>query len=132
LNGAELVKFPQLEQLSVMEGTFKGIRSLNSLSSLQTLNLNETDIYDETSAVFKLQHVKTINCYECKLEFNDQDPLSNNTLERLTLNHAYFQIGNENVKEMDNVMPYFANLTGLRSFTMQDSSLQSLDFMKNW
>lgn len=132
LNGADLVKYPQLEQLSVMEGTFKGIRSLNSLSSLQTLNLNETDIYDETSAVFKLQHVKTINCYECKLEFNDQDPLSNNTLERLTLNHAYFQIGNENVKEMDSVMPYFANLTGLRSFTMQDSSLQSLDFMKNW
>ncbi|MCU6709225.1 leucine-rich repeat domain-containing protein [Paenibacillus sp. J5C_2022] len=132
LNGADLVKYPQLEQLSVMKGTFKGIHSLNSLPSLQTLNLNETAIYEETSAVFNLQHVTTINCYKCELEFNDQDLLSNNTLEHLTLNHAYFQIGNENVKEMDNVMPHFANLTGLRSFTMQDNSLQSLDFMKNW
>jgi len=36
------------------------------------------------------------------------------------------------LKEMDKVMPYFANFTALRSFKMQDSSLQDINFMKNW
>lgn len=134
LDGAELVKYPQLEQLSVMEyGNFIGISSLNRLPNLQTLNVNETAFYDETSALFNLQHVKTLNCNECKFQINSQNPFANNTLEHLTLNHASFQIGNGDwLHEMDKVMPYFANLTALRSFTMQDSSLQSLHFMKNW
>ncbi|MBP1993255.1 leucine-rich repeat domain-containing protein [Paenibacillus eucommiae] len=133
LNGAEFAKYPQLEQLSVIGGTgFRDIRSLNRLPSLQTIDLNETFVYDEAGALFDLQHVKTLNCYACKFELDSQDPPSNNTLEHLTLDQASFRIGNEYLKEMDQVMPYFANLTALRSFTLQDSSIQSLNFMKNW
>ncbi|GGE00230.1 leucine-rich repeat domain-containing protein [Paenibacillus nasutitermitis] len=134
LDGADLVKHPRLEQLSVIEhGSFTGIRSLNHLPSLQTLNLNETTFYDEPSALFHLQHVKTLNCNECWFQINNQNPFANNMLEHLTLNQASFRIGNGDwLHEMDKVMPYFSNLTALRSFTMQDSSLQSLDFMKNW
>ena len=29
-------------------------------------------------------------------------------------------------------MPYFAGFSNLRSFTLQDSSLQSLNFLGNW
>lgn len=134
LDGADLVKFSQLEQLSVMErGEFVGIRSLNRLPNLQTLNLNETSFYYETKELFNLQHVKTINCYECSFQFNDQNPFANNVLEHLTLNKPSFRIGNsEWLHETDKMTPYFANLPALRSFTLQDSSLQSLDFMKNW
>jgi Leucine-rich repeat (LRR) protein len=134
LDGAELVKFPRLEQLTAMEsGDFTGISSLNRLPKLQTLNLNETSFYDETSALFNLQHVKTLNCNECRFQINSEEPFANNTLEHLTLNQVYFRIGNGDwLHEMDKVMPYFANLTALRSFTMQDSSLQSLNFMKSW
>ncbi|GAA0399828.1 leucine-rich repeat domain-containing protein [Paenibacillus motobuensis] len=134
LDGAELVKFPQLEQLTAMEsGDFTGISSLNRLPKLQTLNLNETSFYDETSALFNLQHVKTLNCNECHFQINSRDPFVNNTLEHLTLNQVYFRIDNGDwLHEMDKVMPYFANLTALRSFTMQNSSLQSLNFMKSW
>lgn len=134
LDGAELVKYPKLEQLTTMEsGYFIGIRSLNRLPSLQTLRLNETDCYDETNELFNLQHVKTINCNECRFQINSQNPFANNTLEHLTLNKTYFRIGKGDwLKEMDKVMPYFVNFTALRSFKMQDSSLQDLQFMKNW
>lgn len=134
LDGAKLVKYPQLEQLTVMEyGNFIGISSLNRLPSLQVLNLNETAFFDETSALFNLQHVKTINCNECRFQINSQHPFANSTLEHLTLNQASIRIGNGDwLHEMDKVMPYFADFAALRSFTVQDSSLQSLSFMKNW
>ncbi|GIP33828.1 leucine-rich repeat domain-containing protein [Paenibacillus sp. J2TS4] len=134
LDGAELVKYPQLEQLTVMEsGNFIGISFLNRLPNLQTLNLNETAFYDETTELFNLRHVKTINCYECRFQFNDQNPFANNVLEHLTLDQPSFRIGNGDwLHEIDRVTPYFANLPALRSFTLQDSSLQSLDFMKHW
>ncbi|TCZ78177.1 leucine-rich repeat domain-containing protein [Paenibacillus albiflavus] len=134
LDGADLVKHPQLEQLSLVEhGNFTGIRSLNHLPRLQTINLNETVFYDEMNALFNLQHVKTLNCNECWFQINSQDPFANNTLEHFTLNHASFRIGNGDwLHEIDKVMPYFADFTALRSFTMQDSSLESLNFMKNW
>lgn len=133
-NGAELLKYPQLEQFTAMEySDFTGISALNRLPNLQTLNLNETSFYDETSELFNLQHVKTINCYECKFQFNSKNPFNNNILEQLTLNDVSFQVGNGDwLHEVDKVMPYFAGLSALRSFTMQDSSLQSLSFMENW
>lgn len=134
LDGAELVKYPQLEQLTAMEyGNFIGISSLNKLSDLQVLNLNETAFFDEMSALFNLQHVKTINCNKCLFQINSQHPFANSTLEHLTLNQASIRIGNGDwLHEMDKVMPYFADFSALRSFTVQDSSLQSLSFMKNW
>lgn len=132
LNGAELLKYPQLEQLTVMEyGTLKGIRSLNDLPHLQTINLNETLFY-ETNELFNLQHVKMLNCHECNFLVNSK-PLTNNVLEHLTLNDVSIQIGNgEWVQEVDKIMPYFAGFTNLRSFTLQDSSLQLLNFLGNW
>ncbi|MGE7675275.1 leucine-rich repeat domain-containing protein [Lysinibacillus sp. NPDC094403] len=134
LNGAELLKYPQLEQLTVMEsGDFTGIRSLNRLPNLQTINLNETAFYEETSEIFNLQHVKTLNCNECRFQVNSQTSFNNNILEHLTLNDVSFRIDNSDwVHEVDKIMPYFAGLSALRSFTIQDSSLQSLSFMENW
>ncbi|MGE8006300.1 leucine-rich repeat domain-containing protein [Lysinibacillus sp. NPDC093216] len=134
LNGAELLKYPQLEQLTAMEsGDFTGIRSLNRLPNLQTINLNETSFYEETSELFNLQHVKTLNCNDCKFQINSQNSFNNNILEHLTLNNVSFRIGNGDwVHEVDKVMPYFAGFSALRSFTIQDSSLQSLSFMGNW
>lgn len=134
LDGTDLVKFPQLEQLSVMEhGEFVGLSSLNRLPNLQTLNLNETGFFHETKELFNLEHVKTINCYECRFQFNDQIPFANNVLEHLTLQKPSFRIGNSDwLHETDKMTPYFANLSALHSFALQDSSLQSLDFVKNW
>ncbi len=134
LNGADLLKYPQLEQLITMEsGDFIGIRSLNRLPNLQTINLNETAFYEETSELFNLQHVKTLNCNECRFQINSQNSFNNNILEHLTLNDVSFRIDNGDwVHEIDKVMPYFAGLAALRSFTIQDSSLQSLSFMENW
>ncbi|WP_427110586.1 leucine-rich repeat domain-containing protein [Lysinibacillus xylanilyticus] len=134
LNGAQLLKYPQLEQLTTMEyGDFTGIRSLNNLPNLQTINLNETTFYEETSELFNLQHVKTLNCNECRFQINSQNPFNNNILEHLTLNDVSFQIGNGDwLYEVDKIMPYFAGLSALHSFTLQDSSLQSLSFMENW
>lgn len=132
LNGAELMKYPQLEQLTVMEyGILTGIRSLNDLPHLQTINLNETLFY-ETNDLFNLQHVKMLYCNECNFQVNSK-PFTNNVLEHLTLNDVSIQIGNgEWVQEVDKIMPYFAGFTNLRSFTLQDSSLQSLNFLGNW
>ncbi|KOP70308.1 cell wall anchor protein [Lysinibacillus sp. FJAT-14745] len=134
LNGAQLLKYPQLELLTAVEsGDFIGIRSLNRLPNLQTINLNETTFYEETSELFNLQHVKTLNCNECKFQINSQNSFNNNILENLTLNNVSLRIGNGDwVHEVDKVMPYFAGFSALRSFTIQNSSLQSLNFMENW
>lgn len=53
-------------------------------------------------------------------------------LEHLTLEEPYFSIKNASVSEVDQMMPYFSKLSALRSFTIQDSNLASLDFMSNW
>lgn len=49
------------------------------------------------------------------------------------MNDGSFRIGNGDwLHEVDKIMPYFAGFSSLRSFTMQDSSLQSISFMENW
>ncbi|RXZ82084.1 leucine-rich repeat domain-containing protein [Paenibacillaceae bacterium] len=132
-NGEALVKFPQLEQLSLTgSGTVINIRALNKLPMLRDISADETAFYDETSALFKLEHVNTLSCNECKLELDSANSFTNEALEHLTLNNVSFRMGDEPLKELDKAMPYFANLTALRSFTMQDSSLQSLQFLKEW
>ncbi|WP_010277180.1 leucine-rich repeat domain-containing protein [Paenibacillus senegalensis] len=133
LQGASLMKFPQLEELAVIDGELADIPSLNLLPKLQTLSFNEVSFYDETNALFNLQHVKTINCNKCTFRLQGQEPFANNALEHLTLNQLDFRIGDSDwLHDFDKLTPYFANMTALRSFTMQDSSLQSLSFMKNW
>jgi hypothetical protein len=134
LDGANLAKYPRLEQLSLKEsGNFTGIPSLNRLTDLRTLHFNETYFFEETSALFQLQHVKAITCTECSFQFHDQESFANNTLEHLTLNQPSFRIGNGDwLNDAENVMHYFADMAALRSFTMQDDSIQTLDFMKDW
>ncbi len=133
-DGSELLKYPQLEQLTAIEhGDFTGIRSFNQLPNLHTLNFNETAFFQETSELFNLQHVKTLNCYKCSLQFNSSQPFTNNVLEHLTLNDVTSRIGNGDwVQDVEKVIPYFVDFSALRSFTLQDSSLQSLNIMKNW
>ncbi|QTH42702.1 leucine-rich repeat domain-containing protein [Cohnella sp. LGH] len=134
LDGEQLLKYPKLEWLSLEDfGDFTHIRALDSLPKLQTLNLIDMSFYEETSELFGLKHVTTINCNECSFQINTKQPFANASLEHLILNDISFRIGNEDwLNEVDKAMPYFAGLTALRSFTMQDSSLQSLDFMKGW
>ncbi|WP_445478890.1 leucine-rich repeat domain-containing protein [Lysinibacillus irui] len=133
-DGSELLKYPQLEQLTVKEhGDFTGIRSFNQLPNLHTLNFDETAFFQETSELFNLQHVKTLNCYKCSLQFNSSLPFTNNVLEHLTLNDVTSRTGNGDwVQDVEKVIPYFVDFSALRSFTLQDSSLQSLNIMKNW
>jgi len=133
LDGEKLAQFPQLEQLSVVgSDRLFHIRALNRLPKLRDISVNETDFYDETSALFQLKHVTTLNCTECQFKLDRVDSFTNNVLAYVRLNQPSFRLGNEYLNEVDQAMPYFANLTGIRSFTMQDSSLQSLNFMKKW
>jgi len=134
LNGAELLKYPMLEQLTAKEyGVFTEISSLNGLPNLQTLHLDETFFDEETSELFNLKHVKTLNCSKCNFQFNSEHPLTNSVLLHLTLNDVSMRVGNGDwVHEDDKVMPFFAGFSALRSFTLQDSSLQSLNFMESW
>lgn len=133
LNGEELSKFPQLVRLSAVgSGSFGNVGALNRLSGLQVLEAKETEFHEETHALFRLEHVKTLRCDECRLTLRDLQPPANSKLESLVLNKPYFRVNNDHVSEMDRIMPYFSGFTALRSFTLQDSSLQSLEFMKNW
>lgn len=132
-NAAELNKFPQLERLTVRDTwEFTDIHALDSLAQLHTLNLDEVDFYGETDALFSLQHIKNLVCTACTLSIEAQDTIANHTLEHLVLNKTNFRINNTSVNEVDRFMPYFANLTALRSFAMQDSTIESLEFMRNW
>ncbi|MGG4479002.1 leucine-rich repeat domain-containing protein [Paenibacillus illinoisensis] len=56
----------------------------------------------------------------------------NNVLEQLTLEQSYFSKNNNSITEVDQILPYFVKLSALRSFTLQDSNLTSLDFMSGW
>lgn len=134
LDGGELLKHPKLEQLSAREyGEFTDIKALDRLPDLQTLNLSETALLEETDELFRLRHVRTLSCQECRFQLRSATPLKNDTLENLTLSKVSFQVDEgEWLDEIDEFMPYFAGLTGLRSFTVQDESLQSLAFMRSW
>jgi len=134
LNGAQLRKYPKLEQLTAKEyGIFTEISSLNDLPNLQTIYLDETFFDEETSELFNLKHVKTLNCSKCNFQFTSEHPLTNNVLLHLTLNDVSMRVGNGDwVHEVDKVMPFFAGFSALRSFTLQDSSLQSLSFLESW
>lgn len=131
---AQLVKFQNLERLLTFESEeLINIRALNQLPSLQALDLNEAYFFNEAKELFTLQHVKALSCTECYFRFTDDKPLENNTLEHLTLNKSSFELGGSDWLNDDNKMvPYFANMTALRSFTMQEGSLQSLSFMEKW
>ncbi|WP_342554223.1 leucine-rich repeat domain-containing protein [Paenibacillus sp. FSL R7-0652] len=130
---AALQKFPKLEQLSLWEiSEITQLGSLDGLPGLQTLNIYDSSLYQESDALFRLKQVKLLLCSECRLNFKQKVGETNNALEHLTLEQPYFNVNNDTVSEVDQIMPYFAKMPALRSFTLQDSNLASLDFMNNW
>lgn len=133
LNLAALGKFPKLEQLSLWEiDEITQLGALDSLSRLETLNIYDSSLFKESDALFRLKQVKSLMCSECRLNFEQKTATENSVLEHLILEQPYFSINNTSVTEVDQMMPYFANMSALRSFTLQDSNLASLEFMSNW
>ncbi|WP_223868785.1 leucine-rich repeat domain-containing protein [Paenibacillus sp. UASWS1643] len=133
LNLAALGKFPKLEQLSLSEiDEITRLGALDGLPRLETLNIYDSSLYKESDALFRLKQVKSLMCSECRLNFEQKSAAENGVLEHLTLEQPYFSINNTSVTEVDQMMPYFANMSALRSFTLQDSNLASLEFMSNW
>ncbi len=133
LNLAALGEFPKLEQLSLWEiDEITRLGALDGLPSLETLNIYDSSLYKESDALFHLKQVKSLMCSECRLNFEQQSAAENGVLEHLTLEQPYFSINNNSVNEVDQMMPYFAKMSALRSFTLQDSNLTSLEFMSNW
>ncbi|WP_260871218.1 leucine-rich repeat domain-containing protein [Paenibacillus xylanexedens] len=133
LNLAALGKFPKLKQLSIWEiSEITHLVALDGLSRLETLNIYDSSLFKESDALFRLKQVKSLVCSECRLDFEQKGAATNSVLEHLTLEEPYFSINNTSVAEVDQMMPYFANMSALRSFTLQDSNLASLEFMSNW
>ncbi len=133
LNLATLAKFPKLEQLSLWEiSDITRLSALDRLSHLQTLNIYDSGLYTESDALFRLKQVRSLACSECRLNFEQKTGAENKVLEHLILEEPYFSINNTSVTEVDQMMPYFSKLSALRSFTLQDSNLASLEFMSNW
>ncbi|WP_434752917.1 leucine-rich repeat domain-containing protein [Paenibacillus amylolyticus] len=133
LNLAALGKFPKLEQLSLWEiSEITQLSSLDSLPRMQTLNIYDSSLYKQSDALFRLKQIKSLVCSECRLNFEQKAGVENSALEYLTLEQPYFSVNNDSVSEVNQIMPYFAKLSALRSFTLQDSNLASLEFMSNW
>ncbi|WNS41569.1 leucine-rich repeat domain-containing protein [Paenibacillus sp. MMS20-IR301] len=133
LDVAALGKFPELEQLSLREiDEIAQLDALDDLPRLQTLNIYDSSLYKESDALFRLKQVNTLVCSECRLNFRQQAAAVNSVLEHLTLDRPYFSVNNTSVSDVDQVLPYFAKLSALRSFTLQDSNVASLTFMSNW
>ncbi len=132
-NVSDLAKFPQLEQLTLRSiSGIANVRALDQLPRLQKLSVYETSLNKETDALFSLQHVKSIACTECTLTIEAGGAAADGPLQELALNETSFRMNNNSVSEADKVLPYFAALSSLRSFTLRDSSLQSLQFMEKW
>lgn len=133
LDMAALGKFPELAQLSLWDiDEMTQLDALNDLTRLKTLSIYDSSLYKESDALFRLKQVNTLVCSECRLDFGQKAGAANSVLEHLTLDRPSFSMNNNSVSEVDQVLPYFANLSALRSFTLQDSNLASLDFMSNW
>lgn len=133
LDLAALGKFPKLKQLSLWEiSEITRLAALDGLSRLETLKIYDSSLFKESDALYRLKQVKSLVCSECRLNFEQKAAAENSVLEHLTLNQSYFSMNNTSVTEIDQMMPYFANMSALRSFALQDSNLASLEFMSNW
>ncbi|WP_168121862.1 leucine-rich repeat domain-containing protein [Paenibacillus sp. HB172176] len=133
ISGGDLIRFPQLSELSLLEsGSFSQVKELNRLPKLRILNASETSFYGETRELFQLLNVTALECLECTLQVEGEAAFDNGTLEQLNLNNSYFLLDNSHVEDLERITPYLEGLTGLRSFTLQNSSIQTLDFIKGW
>ncbi|GLC89113.1 leucine-rich repeat domain-containing protein [Lysinibacillus piscis] len=130
----QLVKFPQLEQFSTFGSEeLSNISTFNKMASLHTLKLNEPYLLEEANELFHLQYVKALTCASCSFSLVGEKPFVNQTLEHLTFTKPSFEINRGDwLHDSNKLMPYFQEMTALRSFTLQDSALQSLNFMEKW
>ncbi|WP_433750605.1 hypothetical protein [Paenibacillus amylolyticus] len=90
-------------------------RQLDGLPNLEALNIYDSSLYMESDALFRLKQVKSLMCSECRLNFEQKSAAENGVIEHLTLEQPYFSINNTSVTEVDQMMPYFAKLSALRS-----------------
>ncbi|WP_145410192.1 leucine-rich repeat domain-containing protein [Paenibacillus xylanexedens] len=133
ISGGDVIRFPQLSELSLLEsGSFTQVKALNRLPKLQVLNASETSFYGETRELFQLSNLTALECLECTFQLEGETPFDNGVLEQLNLNKSYFSLDNNHVDDLERITPYLTGLTGIRSFTLQDSSIQTLDFVKRW
>lgn len=133
LSGSSLRRFPQLTRLSLVDGgSMTDVAALDQLPELRVIDAVDASFYDETRALFELQHVTEFSCDDCQFDIQGDEPFRNETLQQLTLARSYYRVKDQNVDDLDRVTPYLTGLTGLRSFTLQDSTIQKLDFMKGW
>ncbi|WP_018750657.1 leucine-rich repeat domain-containing protein [Paenibacillus sanguinis] len=128
-----LRSFPKLEHLTISEAyPLVDIPALNQLKNMHTLVLHDMFFAEGVDELFALQQVTTLDCNECVFTLDEKNPIANSTLEQLRLTKPSFRVDGEYINEVDKVLPYFAGLTSLRSFSMQDSVMQSLAFMEGW
>lgn len=133
LDAAELERFPLLARLALTNfWEFTNLRALDDMPKLQTLILNDVDFYVETAGLFRLKQVRRIECTECTLNMESGESVENTALKELTLQKTRFNMAGDSVSEVDKVLPFFAGMKGLRSFTLQDSTLASVAFMEGW
>lgn len=128
-----LRSFPKLEYLTISEAyPLVDIQALNQLTNMHTLVLQDMFFAEGVRDLFTLQQVTTLDCTECIFTLDEKEPITESGLEHLRLTKPSFRVDQDYVNEVDKVMPYFAGLTSLQSFSMQDSVMQSLAFMESW
>lgn len=128
-----LRSFPKLEHLTISEAyPLVDIQALNQLTNMRTLVLHDMFFAEGVRDLFTLQQVTTLDCTECIFTLDEKEPITESGLEHLRLTKPSFRVDQEYINEVDKVMPYFAGLTSLQSFSMQDSVMQSLAFMESW
>lgn len=133
-NVSMLTRYQNLQTLTIKgSGELLDLLALNKMPQLQVLKIEEPYFYNETANLFGLKHVKTLSCTDCKFILDDNEKFAENkTLQHLILSKSTVRVGGDWQRNVSEMMPYLTGLTALREFTLQDDSLQSVDFMKNW
>lgn len=130
---SSLHSFPELEVLTISEAyPLVDIPALNQLKNMHTLVLDDMFFTEGVRDLFALQQVTTLDCKECIFTLDAKEPITDSGLEHLRLSKPSFRVNQEYINEVDQALPYFAGLNSLRSFSMQDSVMQSLAFMEGW
>lgn len=113
-NYSFLKNMPQIETLDIIDVHSKEIKSVEQLCGLTTLNLNVPNVEDIDYSVF--HNLKNVFCY---------GNIQNDSLFACSgIEHLYI----DNLKVRDNHR--IANLKQLKSLTIANSNIESLEFFK--